>query len=421
MRRYSIPAALFAIPLLIAAVSAQNTAPAKHSFGPQDWAPLRSAGVDAVSPDGTILYTRHLRRRTRPHPPGMVDHRPRRLARGEARPARRASAHGLHPRRPQPLRRLESQPQSPVRHLPHPRRQSRAGARPRLSLLPRGIGLRAPRSTRQAVRPRRRPASSRSARRRPPCSRARPIQPLRRQSRRHRRRVVVPEPEDTSPAASSCGGGAGAGPHGAADSHSLAVLSASAAHRPPRRQQLHRCLLRHRRPPRHRHSELRHRTSRYDPRTMAAHSPSSPPNPHVLTPEHVYTVPAAGGTAEDRTPGLDATADPLAGDVQRPSSGFSSTTAFALRSTNSPTASSRRNTAGPTASSPACPSARRLRGRNPRSSPSPSPTPPMPATSPCRTATTSAESPPKATPSSPPVDLGPVSRRPLEEQRRHRP
>ncbi|MGA8090715.1 MAG: S9 family peptidase [Terracidiphilus sp.] len=36
----------------------------------------------------------------------------------------------------------------------------------------------------------------------------------------------------------------------------------------------------------------------------------------VLTPEHVWTVPAAGGTAEDRTPDLDATAVQLQGDAQ---------------------------------------------------------------------------------------------------------
>jgi dipeptidyl aminopeptidase/acylaminoacyl peptidase len=36
----------------------------------------------------------------------------------------------------------------------------------------------------------------------------------------------------------------------------------------------------------------------------------------VLTPEHVWTVPAAGGTAEDRTPNLDATAVQLAADAK---------------------------------------------------------------------------------------------------------
>lgn len=36
----------------------------------------------------------------------------------------------------------------------------------------------------------------------------------------------------------------------------------------------------------------------------------------VLTPEHVWTVPAAGGQAEDRTPTLDGTAMELAGDAQ---------------------------------------------------------------------------------------------------------
>jgi dipeptidyl aminopeptidase/acylaminoacyl peptidase len=35
----------------------------------------------------------------------------------------------------------------------------------------------------------------------------------------------------------------------------------------------------------------------------------------VLTPEHIWTVPATGGTAEDRTPDLDATAVQLAGDA----------------------------------------------------------------------------------------------------------
>jgi len=36
----------------------------------------------------------------------------------------------------------------------------------------------------------------------------------------------------------------------------------------------------------------------------------------VLTPEHVWTVPAAGGTAEDRTPNLDATAVQIASDAK---------------------------------------------------------------------------------------------------------
>ena len=36
----------------------------------------------------------------------------------------------------------------------------------------------------------------------------------------------------------------------------------------------------------------------------------------VLTPEHVWAVPAAGGTAEDRTPNLDATAVQIAGDAK---------------------------------------------------------------------------------------------------------
>ncbi len=37
---------------------------------------------------------------------------------------------------------------------------------------------------------------------------------------------------------------------------------------------------------------------------------------HVLTPDHVWTVPAAGGTAQDRTPNLDGTAVQLGGDVR---------------------------------------------------------------------------------------------------------
>jgi dipeptidyl aminopeptidase/acylaminoacyl peptidase len=37
-------------------VSAQSAVPAKHPFTAMDWATLRSAGAAAVSPDGTILY-----------------------------------------------------------------------------------------------------------------------------------------------------------------------------------------------------------------------------------------------------------------------------------------------------------------------------------------------------------------------------
>jgi dipeptidyl aminopeptidase/acylaminoacyl peptidase len=45
---------------------------------------------------------------------------------------------------------------------------------------------------------------------------------------------------------------------------------------------------------------------------LAVLSTTSP----VLTPEHVFTVPAAGGDAQDRTPQLDGTALELAGDAQ---------------------------------------------------------------------------------------------------------
>ncbi len=53
MRRHS----LFAATLFAFAVAAlAQTAGAKHPFGVKDWAALHSAGVSAVSPDGTILY-----------------------------------------------------------------------------------------------------------------------------------------------------------------------------------------------------------------------------------------------------------------------------------------------------------------------------------------------------------------------------
>jgi dienelactone hydrolase len=56
MRRQSVFASVFSFAFLIVAASAQTSAAAKHAFTPHDWASLHSAGVTAVSPDGTILY-----------------------------------------------------------------------------------------------------------------------------------------------------------------------------------------------------------------------------------------------------------------------------------------------------------------------------------------------------------------------------
>ena len=54
MLRHSALALTFAIVL---AAAAQTAAPARHPFSPHDWATLHSAAAAAVSPDGVILYT----------------------------------------------------------------------------------------------------------------------------------------------------------------------------------------------------------------------------------------------------------------------------------------------------------------------------------------------------------------------------
>lgn len=57
MHRLSVAIAALALLLLAASASAQNAvAPAKHPFTTKDWATLRSAGAVAVAPNGTVLY-----------------------------------------------------------------------------------------------------------------------------------------------------------------------------------------------------------------------------------------------------------------------------------------------------------------------------------------------------------------------------
>jgi dipeptidyl aminopeptidase/acylaminoacyl peptidase len=58
MRRFWIFSASLALAALalVANTPAQTTSPAKHPFTARDWATLRSAGPEAVSPNGTILY-----------------------------------------------------------------------------------------------------------------------------------------------------------------------------------------------------------------------------------------------------------------------------------------------------------------------------------------------------------------------------
>lgn len=57
VRRHSIQFLLMVSALAAAnSGSAQNAAPAPHAFTARDWAALRSAGVTAVAPEGTILY-----------------------------------------------------------------------------------------------------------------------------------------------------------------------------------------------------------------------------------------------------------------------------------------------------------------------------------------------------------------------------
>ncbi len=56
MRRFTALAFGFGCAFLSAATLGQTSSAAKHPFTARDWASLHSAGVTAVSPDGTILY-----------------------------------------------------------------------------------------------------------------------------------------------------------------------------------------------------------------------------------------------------------------------------------------------------------------------------------------------------------------------------
>ena len=57
MRLHSILAAALVSAVCITAAATAQAINSKHPFTPKDWAALHSAGVTAVSPDGTILYT----------------------------------------------------------------------------------------------------------------------------------------------------------------------------------------------------------------------------------------------------------------------------------------------------------------------------------------------------------------------------
>jgi dipeptidyl aminopeptidase/acylaminoacyl peptidase len=290
--------------------AAGQTAPAKHPFSPKDWAVLRSAAAAAVSPDGTILYGV-----TFGSDHGMSHHEWWTVAADGSHPAKLDLPEDFSPmgftRDGQGL--YGSWKVNELRQLAiFPVKDGKAAAVPStVILLPRGIQSAAPspQGTRFAIL-------------------ADPRPPDPKDEMRH-----VQEPQATSlyvvnadgtggkwwcdglrhiAATVTVGGGDSAGAW-SADGESVALLS-----------QL----------PRIGHHDVstaidvcsatgdRHVTDIANSvsgiawanggRELAFLSTKAA----VLTPEHVWTVPVAGGAAEDRTPKLDGTAVQLAGDVR---------------------------------------------------------------------------------------------------------
>ena len=306
MRRYLLfMAALFAF--AFAAVA--QTPEAKHPFGAKDWAALHSAGVTAVSPEGTILYTvtfggekgpTHQERWTVAadgSDRGKLD-----LPEGFTPMGYTRDGHSLYG-----SWKVNGEAQFAI--FPVSDRKAAPVASTTV-LLPRGMDSAAPnpQGTQFAI-----------------VADPRPPDPL--EDVRH-----VWEPEESSiyvvnadgthgswwcPSLKNISGGIDIGSSSAlawsADGQSLAVLSAL---------------------PRIGHHDVatfidvcsasgaRHVADVANAVTGIAWANGGQDlaflstKSQVLTPEHVWTVPAAGGTPEDRTPNLDATAASLAGDVK---------------------------------------------------------------------------------------------------------
>ncbi len=307
MRIHSILAIAFAFTVAVA-VPAQNT-DAKYPFTAKDWAVLHSAGVTAVSPDGTILYqvsnggekgpTHQEWWRVAPNGSdrGKLD-----LPEGFSPLGFTRNGHSLYG-----SWKVNGEPQFAI----FPVANGKAAPVPATTvLLPRGIESAAPnpQGTQFAI-----VADPRSPD---------PLDEVRHVWEPEQSSIYVVNADGTGgswwcPSLKDISGGIDIGSSSAvawsADGHSLAVLSAL---------------------PRIGHhnvatfidvcsaSGTRHVADipntvtgiawGNDGHDLAFLSTQS----QVLTPEHVWTVPAAGGTPEDRTPNLDATAVSVEGDAR---------------------------------------------------------------------------------------------------------
>ena len=297
MRSYSISVAI----LFFALTSSPQTTPAKHPFTAKDWAALHSAGVTAVSPNGDILYqVSHGGEKGPTHQewwtvapdgsnPAKLDLPEGFLPMGFTR-----DGHGLYG-----SWKVNGKSQLAI----FPISDNKAAAVPStVVLLPRGIDSAqpSPQGTQFAI-----------------VADPRPPDPL--DDVRH-----VQEPDQSSLYIVNADGTNGAwwcptlrnlsGELAwSTDSQSLAVLSSL---------------------PRIGHHDVstaidvcsasgpRHVTDVANSVTGLAWADNGhdlaflSTKSAVLTPEHLYTVSASGGTAQDRTPNLDATAASLGGDVR---------------------------------------------------------------------------------------------------------
>lgn len=309
MRRNWILSACLTVMSALSVAAAQTSAPAKHPFGGKDFASLRSAQAMAVSPDGLILYVVTFGGDTGPthkewwtiEPDGThaakLD-----LPEGFSAMGFTRDGHSLYG-----AWKINNLSQLAIFAL----QNGKAGAvASTVALLPRGIdsALPNPQGTEFAI-----------------VGDPRPPDPL--DAVRH-----VQEPDEASiyvvradgtggrwwcsdlkhVSASVLGGGEGALAW-SADGQSLAALSVL-----PRighhdvGTDINICSA----------SGARHVTRVPDPISGVAWSNGGhdlafiSTKTAVLTPEHVWTVPASGGDAEDRTPDLDGTAMALAGDAR---------------------------------------------------------------------------------------------------------
>jgi dipeptidyl aminopeptidase/acylaminoacyl peptidase len=309
MRRPTSLATLLSITLLAAAAAAAaQSAQTKHPFTPHDWATLHSAGASAVSPDGTILYSVTYGGERGPthqewwtiaadgaHPTKLD------LPDGFSPMGFTRDSHGLYG-----AWKVNGNRQLAV----FPISEGKAASVPStVVLLPRGIdaALPNPQGTQYAI----------VADPRPPD----PLDDVRHVQEPDPASIYVVTANGTGgawwcPSLKDISGGVTGGGSGAlvwsADGQSLATLSDL-----PRighhdvSTSIDVCSA----------SGARHVADipnsvtgiawANQGRDIAVLSTKS----DVLTPEHVFTVPAAGGTPEDRTPKLDATAVSLAGDA----------------------------------------------------------------------------------------------------------